>query len=103
MNFREYLNEAKILKLPNDINKSYLLKNTIKHKEFNFTDEGDLMSGNVWIGQLPKSTKYGIVFASFDMGIQSKTKGFSTEQEANDVFDKFKDKISYDDILKLMK
>lgn len=109
MTFRDFLNEAKeskIPKLPSDIKSSYLnKKEVIDYKSFELTDEGSKMGGNVWMGVSGKGVNIQktIIFSSFDMGTPTKIKSFKNPSDAEAVFVKFKDGISYDEILKILK
>jgi hypothetical protein len=68
-----------------------------------FVDEGSKMGAKVWLGKLGKKDVYAVAFYSGDLGTEAKVKTFKSKDEAKSIFDKIKDNISYDDILKMMR
>lgn len=105
MNFREYLNEAKIPKLPAGIKASYLNKAAgIEYKEIDVIDMDELAIANIWKGFSGKkgNLKPTIILSSYDFGFEPKIKS-GTETEINNIYNKLNNRIQYDDMLKLMK
>lgn len=98
-----YLSEA-----PNDhivpgVAKTYFSKNETISKNIDFVDEGSKMWAKVWLGKLGKKDVYAVAFHSSDLGVEAKIKSFKSQSEAKEAFDKIKNNISYDDILKLLR
>lgn len=99
----EYLEEATQDYIVPGINKSYFSKNDTTNKMIEFIDEGSKMDGKVWLGKLSKKDVYGVAFYSGDLGTEAKVKSFKNKEEAKGIFDKIKNGISYDEILKNFK
>ncbi len=103
MSFREFLEESKEPRLPSDINKNYLKGGTIVYKNINVIDADEQFSVNLWLGEIPRNKGFGIVFSSFDAGIESKTKTFADIEQAQIFFDKFVNNMNWFDAVKLMR
>ena len=99
----EYLEEAKTDHIVPGINKSYFSQKDTINKMIEFVDEGSKMGGKVWFGKLGRKDIYAIAFYSYDLGVEAKIKSFKSQSEAKEAFDKIKNNISYDDILKLLR
>ena len=98
-----YLSEA-----PNDhivpgVAKTYFSKNETISKNIDFVDEGSKMWAKVWLGKLGKKDMYAVAFHSYDLGTEAKIKSFKSKDDAKNAFDKIKNGISYDEILKIFK
>lgn len=101
--FREFLVESK--KVPGHVvpgvNKSYFVKDETESKLFDFTASGAKTSGQVWPGRTrSKNEKWAIAFYSDDFGTEAKLKSFDTKEAAKAEYDKIKDNIEYDNVLK---
>ncbi len=94
---------TKAEQMPYGINKNFLKRGTIQFKSITLTDEGDNMSGSVWMGELPRDKGYGVVLASSDAGFEVRIKTFKTEDGATEVYNNFKTKTSLSNAFKLMR
>ena len=99
----EYLDEAKTDHIVPGINKSYFSQKDAINKMIEFVDEGSKMGGKVWFGKLGRKDIYAIAFYSYDLGAEAKVKTFKSKDDAKNAFDKIKNGISYDEILKIFK
>ena len=99
----EYLKEAKTDHIVPGINKSYFSQKDTINKMIEFVDEGSKMGGKVWFGKLGRKDIYAIAFYSYDLGAEAKITSFKSKEEAQNVFDKIKNGISYDEIAKFLK
>ena len=99
----EYLEEAKTDHIVPGINKSYFSQKDTINKMIEFVDEGSKMGGKVWLGKLGRKDIYAIAFYSYDLGVEAKITSFKSKEEAQNVFDKIKNGISYDEIIKFLK